>query len=290
VYIRKEWVKPESVEYREYQNNIAQSAAKANTLVVLPTGLGKTVIALLVIAEELKKEDNKILFLAPTKPLVIQHVQFLRQYLTIDEKSITVFTGEISPEKRKELWGNSRIIVSTPQVIENDLISRQLSLENVSFVIFDEVHRTVGNYSYVFVSKIYLKQCEKGLVLGITASPGNDLSKILEICKNLDIRNIEIRTKYDPDVKPYVHDLKTQWKELTLPKDFLHIIQLLRKELSTRLVTLKDIGVLDTASISLINRRKLLEAQKRIQEKLRSTNLLELCVLLDRPVKEKIKD
>ncbi len=270
MYIKHEFIKPDSLEYRQYQYNIANSATKASTLVVLPTGMGKTIVAFLVMAKELKKKNNKILFLSPTKPLVAQHAQFLKNFLTTDD-SIVVFTGEVSPEKRKEMWNSSRIVVSTPQVIENDLISKKIDLKDVSLIIFDEVHRAVGNYSYVFVSEIYRKQRDERLSLGMTASPGDDLSKILEICKNLEISNIEIRTKYDRDVKPYVHDLKIRWKEISLPNEFSHTIQLLRKALSDRLKILKEIGVVDSASVSLINRRKLLDIQKRIQEELRST-------------------
>jgi len=271
VYITQEFIKPESVERREYQVNIANSAAKANTLVVLPTGMGKTIIALLLIEKQLQKENNKILFLAPTKPLVLQHAQFLRQYLTIDAESISVFTGEISPAKRTEMWDKSRIIVSTPQVIENDLLSKKISLKDVSFIIFDESHHAVGEYSYVFVSEMHKKQRENDrLVLGMTASPGNDITTILEVCKNLDITNIEIRTKYDPDVRPYVHDLNITWREILLPKDFAYTIQLLKKALSERLKLLKEIGVVESSSVSLINRTKLLDAQKKIQEEIRS--------------------
>lgn len=271
MYINHRFIKPNSLDYREYQHNIAKSAAETSTLIVLPTGLGKTIIALLVIAEELKKKNNKILFLAPTKPLVNQHARFLKKYLTIED-SITVFTGEVSPEKRKEMWDESRIIVSTPQVIENDLISKRIDLKETSLVIFDEAHRAVGNYSYVFVSDIYKKQRDRRLSLGMTASPGNDVSKILEVCRNLEIRNIEIRTKYDPDVKPYVYDLKIQWKEIALPKEFSYTIQLLKKALSERLKTLKETGVIDSSSPALINRRKLLDIQGKIREKLRSSS------------------
>jgi Fanconi anemia group M protein len=269
-YIKHEFIKPDSLEERQYQTNIAKSATKGSTLVVLPTGLGKTIIALIVIAEELKKKNNKILFLAPTKPLVNQHTQFLKTHLTVDA-SIEVFTGEISPKKRKMIWNSSRIIVSTPQVIENDLISKRITLDNTSLIIYDEVHRAVGNYSYVFISDMYRKQRTNRLSLGMTASPGSDLSKILEVCKTLEIQNIEIRTKYDRDVRSYIHGLKMEWKETSLPKEFSHTIQLLRKTLSDRLKKLKEIGVIESASLSTINRTKLLNIQKRIQEELRST-------------------
>ena len=270
MHIKHKFIKPDSVESRAYQVNIANSSHQTNTLVVLPTGLGKTVIALMLIAKELEKENNKILFLAPTKPLVTQHAQSLKQFLTINEESIVIFTGEIQPAKRQKMWDKSRIIVSTPQVIENDLLSRRLNLENVSFIIFDEAHHAVGEYAYVFVSEMYQKHRDNRNVLGITASPGSDVSKILDVCRNLDISNIEIRTKYDPDVKPYVHDLKMSWKEVPLPEGFSYTIQLLRKALSERLKILKNVGVVESSSISLINRTKLLDAQKRIQGEIRS--------------------
>jgi len=271
VYIKDDYIKSDVLERRQYQINIARSAANKNSLVVLPTGLGKTAIALILIADNLKKENGKILFLAPTKPLVNQHAQYLQEFLNYDEEKIIVFTGEVSPAKRKDIWDKSKIIISTPQVIENDLLSKRLNLADVSFIIFDEAHHATGDYSYVFVSEMYLKHREKKRhVLGITASPGSEISKILEVCKNLDIRNIEIRTKYDSDVKPYVHDLKISWREISLPTDFAYTVQLLRKALTERLKKLKKIGMLESGSVSQINRTKLLDAQKKIQFEIKS--------------------
>jgi Fanconi anemia group M protein len=268
VYIQHDFIKPNSVERREYQYNIANSAANASTLVVLPTGMGKTIIALLVIAKELVK-NNKILFLSPTKPLVNQHAQTLTDLLTLDD-TVAVFTGEVPPEKRIELWNSKRIIVSTPQVIENDLIARRYDLAKTSRIIFDEAHRAAGNYSYVFIADMFKKQQSERRCLGMTASPGNNLSEILEVCKNLEITNIEIRTKIDQDVRPYVHDLDIKWREIPLPPEFNYTLQLLRKALAERLSILKNIGVLDSASLALINRKKLLEVQQKIQLALRS--------------------
>jgi ERCC4-related helicase len=269
VYIQHDFIKQDSVERREYQYNIANSAANASTLVVLPTGMGKTIIALLVIADELKKDRN-ILFLSPTKPLVNQHAQSLTNLLTLSD-TVAVFTGEVSPAKRIELWNSKRIIVSTPQVIENDLIARRYDLSNISRIIFDEAHRAAGNYSYVFIADMFKKQQKERRCLGMTASPGNNLSEILEVCKNLEITNIEIRTKVDPDVRPYVHNLDIKWKEIPLPPEFSYTLQLLRKALVDRLNILKNIGVLDSASVALINRKKLLEVQQKIQSTLRNT-------------------
>ena len=74
--------------------------------------------------DEFDKKD-KILFLAPTKPLVLQHAKFLKTSLEIDNDSISIFTGEVSPEERFKLWNQSKIIISTPQVIENDILSKK---------------------------------------------------------------------------------------------------------------------------------------------------------------------
>jgi len=269
VFIKNNFIKQDSVERREYQYNIANSAANASTLVVLPTGMGKTIIAILVIANDLTKDSN-ILFLSPTKPLVNQHAQSLINLLTLSD-TIAIFTGEVPPEKRIELWNSKRIIVSTPQVIENDLIARRYDLSNISRIIFDEAHRAAGNYSYVFIADMFKKQQKERLCLGMTASPGNNLSEILEICKNLEITNIEIRTKVDPDVRPYIHNLDIKWKEIPLPPEFDYTLQLLKKALVERLNILKNIGVLDSASVALLSIKKLLDAQHKIQSALRNT-------------------
>jgi len=270
VYITQEYIKPDALEAREYQHNIAVAAQKASTLVVLPTGMGKTIIALLLIAEHLKDPANKILFLSPTKPLVNQHTKFLKTYLTSPDQ-VTTFTGEISPEKRLDAWKTHQIIVSTPQVIENDLIAQRLDLSTLSLIIFDEAHRAVGNYSYVFVAETYRRQRQTRLSLAMTASPGNNLQKILEVCKNLEIKTIEIRTTSDPDVRPYVYNLDIQWKEIPLPKEFSTVLQLLRRSLLDRLRRINDLKISEPLTLSTVNRKKLLELQQRIQEHLRST-------------------
>ena len=269
MFIQHNLIKKDSVELRDYQLNITNSAANASTLVVLPTGMGKTIIALLVIANDLVKERN-VLFLSPTKPLVNQHAQSLRNLLTLSD-SVAVFTGEVPPQKRIDLWDSKRIIVSTPQVIENDLIARRYNLSRITRIIFDEAHRAAGHYSYVYIAEMFKKQQKERYCLGMTASPGNNLSEILEVCKNLEISNIEIRTKADPDVRPYIHNLDIKWKEIPIPPEFNHTLQLLKKALSERLKILKNIGVLDSASITLINRKKLLEVQQKIQAVLRDT-------------------
>ncbi|MFQ6061139.1 MAG: DEAD/DEAH box helicase family protein, partial [Thermoplasmata archaeon] len=199
MFVEHPLLRANTIEIRDYQINIARSCLRRSTLVVLPTGMGKTIIALEVIAEVLRDRDGRVLFLAPTKPLVEQHSATLRSLLL--RKDIVVFTGEVKPSERTNLWMDNKIVASTPQVIKNDLETGKIALEDVSLIVFDEAHRAVGDYAYVFIGDEYKK--EKGLALGITASPGSDPRKILEVCENLGITSVEIRTEYDPDVVNY---------------------------------------------------------------------------------------
>ena len=64
-----------------------------------------------------------------------------------------LFTGSVPPAKRQELWSQSRLIFSTPQTIENDVLSNKISLEDVSLLVIDEAHRATGDYAYVFLTK-----------------------------------------------------------------------------------------------------------------------------------------
>jgi Fanconi anemia group M protein len=209
---------------------------------------------------------GKILFLAPTKPLVNQHEKFLKTHLTINSDNIIVFTGNVPPEKRGELWSKGKIVVSTPQVVENDIISDRIDLSDVSLIIFDEAHRAVGDYSYVYIAERYTRTNRSNrLVLSITASPGSEANRILEVCKNLGIDNVEIRTQHDKDVRPYVQDLRIEWKLIPLPEDFKKIIFPLNQVLQDKLKVLKKLGAIESASVSKITRKRLLEAQKMLQ-------------------------
>ena len=143
---------------RLYQESILNTTVNKNTLVVLPTGLGKTNVFLMLAALRLKMyPSSKILFVGPTKPLIDQYLEVFKRFFDIPEEKMAVFTGMVKPEKRKELWKTSKIIFSTPQGLENDIISKRINLEEVSLLGVDEAHRAVGNYAYVFVAKQYQK-------------------------------------------------------------------------------------------------------------------------------------
>jgi len=238
-YLEHPLLKAQTVEKRLFQLDLAANALKASSLIVVPTGLGKTVIALLVLLARL--DLGKVLFLAPTKPLVEQHASFLRRALR-DESMVVLLTGESPPNTRAESWKNARIVVSTPQVIENDLLSRRVDLEDVSLVIFDEAHRGVGNYAYVYIAGRYAREAHNPLVLGITASPGSQAERIAEICTNLGIENIQTKSENDPDVAPFVHQREIEWVRLTVPEELLKIRTAIEEVLKSRIDDLNLLG------------------------------------------------
>jgi ERCC4-related helicase len=233
-------LKPERVEKRLFQMDLAATALKASSLVVVPTGLGKTVIALMVLLARLDK--GKVLFLAPTRPLVEQHASFLRNVLK-DDGIVALMTGEVASEKRTEIWSRARIVVSTPQVIENDLLSRRIDLRDVSLIIFDEAHRAVGNYAYVYIAQRYAREAGDPLVLGITASPGSQSEKIGEICTNLGIEKIQTRTESDPDVAPFVYQREIEWVKVLVPEELQMIRTAIEDVLKDRIDDLNRLGV-----------------------------------------------
>lgn len=211
----------QGIEPREYQQKIFESCIKENCLVVLPTGIGKTLIALMVAIDRMKKfPTEKIVFLAPTKPLVEQHLNYFKKHLPELFADMQLFTGAINSEKRKKIWQTADIIFSTPQCVANDLKKNLYNLENVSLLIEDEAHRCIKNYDYNFVAQKYQEQSSNPLILGMTASPGSEQNKIKEICKNLNIKNVEIRSRDSDDVKQYLQELEFEKTLVNFPPEF----------------------------------------------------------------------
>ncbi|MFX0077548.1 MAG: DEAD/DEAH box helicase family protein, partial [Candidatus Hermodarchaeota archaeon] len=223
-YSNGTFLKKNRVFFRQYQNNIVNKCKVRNSLIVLPTGLGKTIIGVLLIAKTLEKyPESKIIILAPTRPLVSQHKASCEEFLDINTNSIVSFTGKLSPEKRIIQFNNSKIIVSTPQVIRNDIERGRYNLKHVALIIFDEAHRTRGNYAYCFISAEYVKTCQDPLILGLTASPGKSYSCIQRLCKNLYIENVIFKTYEDKDVNQYIYDIDTYLEFVDLPVKVLEL-------------------------------------------------------------------
>jgi len=239
------------LQRRRYQLQLADAAADEHTLVCLPTGLGKTTVSLLVTAERLHEAGGKALFLAPTKPLVQQHADFYREALEIPDDEIVVFTGDVKPDDRAALWEDARIVIATPQVVENDLVGNRISLRDVTHCTFDECHRATGDYAYVYIAERYHADAADPLVTGMSASPGGDTEEIETVCENLGLVNVEVMTEDDADVDEYTHDTDVQWEQVTLPDEVLDIRDALNEVITDRLEKLKSLGVTNTTNPDL---------------------------------------
>ena len=256
-YISHPLIKPESIESREYQLSIAMKALDANTMVILPTGLGKTAVALIVAASRLYNEGGRILMLAPTKPLVEQHLRYFEKYLLPKPQKgssaapFMMFTGESPPDERTADWNKATVILATPQVVKNDLIAGRYTLNDVTLLIVDECHRAVGNYAYVFLAQRYMGTAEKPLLLAMTASPGGMQEKVQDVCFNLGISHIENRTEDDPDVRPYVFEREIEYLSVDLPPDIKAAINSINSLLEDRL------ALLDSLHFTVPKREKL---------------------------------
>ncbi len=226
------------LQFREYQKNISRHALSKNTLVILPTALGKTIISLLVSVNTLYNYRSKrILILAPTRPLVNQHWKSFMSYLKFLDEQTAVVTGKIPPYARSIVWNRNeiRLVFSTPEVVRNDIREKRLELNNFYLVVFDEAHRAVKDYAYTFIADQYMKHCSFPLILGLTASPGSEKNKIQEICNNLFTEHLEYKTEEDPDVMRYINPINIDWEWFDLPSEYQYVKSILKSMLDEKL-------------------------------------------------------
>jgi ERCC4-related helicase len=246
------------LEYREYQKKIAQQCILKNSLVVLPTGLGKTIIALYVAIHTLQKypKENKIIILAPTRPLINQHYEVFQKNLSIPEDLFEVLTGKIPPTKRMDLFHENRILFYTPQTLRNDLVNKKYSLEEVSLVVFDEAHHASGEFPYTLIADTYMEQNPDGTILALTASPGASKDKIKELCNALHIptENIHTRTREDEDVKVYLKPMDVYKIGVDMTLIMKESYDIISKLLEERLQYLSEFNFLEKEAEVLLDK------------------------------------
>jgi ERCC4-related helicase/ERCC4-type nuclease len=259
-------LEPEVIEARQYQLQLAAAARQDHTLVCLPTGLGKTTVSLLVTAYRLADDVGaKSLMLAPTKPLVEQHAAFYREALTIPDDEIVVFTGETRPDDREEMWNDARVVVATPQVVENDLVGGRVDLDDVVHCTFDECHRATGDYAYTYIAERYHADALDPLVTAMSASPGGNEEDIRTVCENLGVSNVEVMTEDDADVDDHIYDTDVQWERIELPDQVIEVRDALNEVIEDRLEQLRELGV-TRASSPDISQKDLNKIRAKLQE------------------------
>ncbi|MEI6058597.1 MAG: DEAD/DEAH box helicase, partial [archaeon] len=257
----KRFQKELAINPRDYQKAIFETCKKDSCLVVLPTGTGKTLIALMLAIDRFKQFPlEKVLILAPTRPLAEQHFDSFKKNLPEGWADMQLFTGKTPADQRKKIWQTAEFIFSTPQCIANDLEKYLYKLDEVSLLVVDECHRCLKNYAYNKVAEKYKQQATNSRVLGLTASPGGDRATITAVCENLGINLVEIRTRESSDVQPYLQELEFERVDIEFPPEFEEIRQLLKAIYDKKVNELKNRKVLFTYP----TKTNLLILQKRL--------------------------
>eukprot|EP00798_Chlamydomonas_sp_ICE-L_P008631 gene8631-34076_t len=199
------WLYPIHPSVREYQYRMVQSALFSNTLVCLPTGLGKTLIAAVLMYNYYRWfPSGKIVFLAPTRPLVSQQMQACQQIMGLPKADIMEMKAVAGPAgKRQAQWDQHSIFFCCPQILENDLKNGIFPEEKLVLVVVDECHRAIGNAPAANALN-FLKRNKalKYRILGLSATPGSSFEAI------------QFRCEDDADVAPYCHSRNVEVHEV----------------------------------------------------------------------------
>jgi Fanconi anemia group M protein len=259
----------DGIEFRHYQMNIINSIERhGNTLVVLPTGLGKTFIGAAIISKALAA-GGKAMMLAPTKPLSEQHYSVLEKLLNLPKEQLVLLTGSIGRDKRTDASINARVIIATPQTISNDLKSGSFSMDGFHSIVFDECHRAVGKYAYTYIAN----ECALRdiLIVGLTASPGSKKEKINALVNALNVKHIEMRVSTDSDVMQYVMPKYVHIVNVELSDRINSIYSLIKPEMESSVRALNSMGFLRFKNFEYIPKGRLIDLGNQIS-KIQATN------------------
>ena len=246
-----------------FQLDLARVGLDEDLLVVLPTGLGKTVIAALLAAELLRRSEGKVLVLAPTRPLVQQHSESFARWLV--PLRTARFTGTVRRPIREGAWDSADVVFATPEIVVNDLAANRYRLTDAMLVVFDEAHHAVGKYAYVPLAAQYrAERPAGGRVLGLTASPGGKDERIEEVVANLGVQRIEARSREDDGVREYVQEVQVDYRWVDLSPKAQRIRELLETAAHATARKLQKMGYLRKKPIRSISVKDLIALRAEI--------------------------
>ncbi|XP_064020157.1 interferon-induced helicase C domain-containing protein 1 isoform X1 [Pogoniulus pusillus] len=236
---------------RDYQMEVAKPALNGeNIIICLPTGSGKTRVAVYIAKDHLDKkkralEPGKVIVLVNKVSLVEQHLQtefkpFLKRWY-----HVTGLSGDTQLKiSFPEVVRRHDVIISTAQILENSLRNASVEdedsvrLADFSLIIIDECHHTQKEGVYNNIMRRYLKEKIKNKkrakenkplipqpqILGLTASPGVGGAKshskaeehILKICANLDASRIMTVEEHASQLQ---NQVKEPYKKIVIADD-----------------------------------------------------------------------
>ncbi|KAK4629647.1 ATP-dependent DNA helicase mph1 [Fulvia fulva] len=229
----KSWVYPTNLgTTRDYQHNIVSRSLFHNTLVALPTGLGKTFIAATVMLNYYRWTTNaQIVFMAPTKPLIAQQMEACYGIVGIPKRDTVLMTGETTPAVRADEWLEKRVFFMTPQTVINDLKTGICDPKKLILLVVDEAHKATGGYAYTEVIAFMRRFNSSFRVLALTATPGSKVEAVQAVIDNLGIARVELRTEQSLDIRQYTHEKQTETEVFDFSPEQGRIMELFAKAL-----------------------------------------------------------
>ncbi|KAM9290170.1 Fanconi anemia group M protein isoform 2-T2 [Cariama cristata] len=267
------WIYPTNYPVRDYQVRMAHAALLGNTLVCLPTGLGKTFVAAVVMYNFYRWfPSGKVLFLAPTKPLVAQQMEACARLMGIPARHMAEMTGGTQAFSRRELWTTKRVFFLTPQIMVNDLSRGTCPAVEIKCLVIDEAHKALGNHAYCQVVRELSKYTNQFRILALSATPGSDTKAVQQVISNLLIAQIELCAEDSPEIQPYSHERQVEKIVVPLGKELVEIQNAYIRVLETFAGRLIKIGVLARRDIPSLTKYQIILARDQYRKNPSSQN------------------
>ncbi|XP_037993553.1 Fanconi anemia group M protein [Motacilla alba alba] len=261
------WIYPTNLPVRPYQERMAGAALLANTLVCLPTGLGKTFVAAVVMYNFYRWfPSGKVLFLAPTKPLVAQQMEACGRVMGIPARDMAEMTGGTQALGRRELWNTKRVFFLTPQIMVNDLSRGTCPAVEIKCLVIDEAHKALGNHAYCQVVRELSKFTNQFRVLALSATPGSDTKAVQQVISNLLIAQIEVCAEDSPEIQPYSHERQVEKIVVPLGEELVEIQNTYIKVLEAFAGRLIKVGVLSRRDIPSLTKYQIILARDQYRK------------------------
>ncbi|XP_031333092.1 endoribonuclease Dicer-like [Photinus pyralis] len=197
-------IKNEDFEPRDYQITIMEIAIKKNTIIFLPTGTGKTLIAVMILkrlSEPLQRplsQGGKLsIMLVNTVALVEQQSKYLR---SLTDQDVGAYSGYMNVD----LWDDSvwleqfekyQILVMTSQVLVNILQRAILSLKDVNLLIFDECHNGVDDHPMCQIMSFCTHLTDPPRIIGLSATLLNKNCKPIDVLDEVKVLEKTFQSK-----------------------------------------------------------------------------------------------
>ena len=195
---------------RPYQDVAVNSAIKSlnkhkNTIVVAPTGAGKTIMLSSLIGK-MHKENNKVLVLQHRDELVNQNMDKFKKI------NPNISTSILNADEKD--WSGDVVFAMVQTLSRPNNLS---SMQRVNLIIIDESHHTIAN-SWLNIIKESKEINPNVRIAGFTATPnrgdGKGLKEVFSNCSHkIEIETL-IREGFLVSPKPFVIDVGVQ-KELS---------------------------------------------------------------------------